>query len=303
MTEQTTLQALTRRRIALIAAYAVTVAAYAAAILLILVDLRYAVAVVNVATVFYLLVVRRMDKGYNLAFANASMQYGCGRCLQDVAVKTKARDALTHEQVARMGLLPTREAGGVAASMEMTGKLEGRSVKVCEAMLCYDLPAGSRQKVGLKNGVWMELELAGTAAHTVLVPKEAMDEAVCAAYYQAQGLHPFAKAPEGWAVFTENDLAAARLLRKSENLLHKLEKTQGSMILAVKENCLAAYTFPRSLSFTTPLMGQLTQEILEWDRLPELGWLAELALTLGRPAAKGGTAAALDAAQPASDAI
>ena len=52
MTEQTTLQALTRRRIALIAAYAVTVAAYAAAILLILVDLRYAVAVVNVATLF-----------------------------------------------------------------------------------------------------------------------------------------------------------------------------------------------------------------------------------------------------------
>ena len=76
MTEQTTLQALTRRRIALIAAYAVTVAAYAAAILLILVDLRYAVAVVNVATLFYLLVVRRMDKRYELAFANASEPLG-----------------------------------------------------------------------------------------------------------------------------------------------------------------------------------------------------------------------------------
>ena len=121
MTEQTTLQSLTRRRIALIAAYAVTVAAYAAAILLILVDLRYAVAVVNVATLFYLLVVRRMDKRYELAFANASMRYGCGHCLQDVAVKTKARDALSHAQVEQMSLLPTREAGGVATSgLEMT---------------------------------------------------------------------------------------------------------------------------------------------------------------------------------------
>ena len=168
MTEQTTLQALTRRRIALIAAYAVTVAAYAAAILLILVDLRYAVAVVNVATLFYLLVVRRMDKRYELAFANASMRYGCGHCLQDVAVKTKARDALSHAQVEQMSLLPTRKAGGVATSMEMTGRLDGRSVKACEAAFCYDLPAGSRQKIGLKNGVWMELELPGTAAHTVL---------------------------------------------------------------------------------------------------------------------------------------
>ena len=151
MTEQTTLQALTRRRIALIAAYAVTVAAYAAAILLILVDLRYAVAVVNVATLFYLLVVRRMDKRYELAFANASMRYGCGHCLQDVAVKTKARDALSHAQVEQMSLLPTREAGGVATSMEMTGRLDGRSVKVCEAAFCYDLPASSRQKIGLSG--------------------------------------------------------------------------------------------------------------------------------------------------------
>ena len=109
MTEQTTLQALTRRRIALIAAYAVTVAAYAAAILLILVDLRYAVAVVNVATLFYLLVVRRMDKRYELAFANASMRYGCGHCLQDVAVKTKARDATALSSVGNARPLYARQ--------------------------------------------------------------------------------------------------------------------------------------------------------------------------------------------------
>ena len=302
MTEQTTLQALTRRRIVLIAAYAVTVAAYAAAILLILVDLRYAVAVVNVATLFYLLVVRRMDKRYELAFANASMRYGCGHCLQDVAVKTKARDALSHAQVEQMSLLPTREAGGVASSMEMTGRLDGRSVKVCEAAFCYDLPAGSRQKIGLKNGVWMELELPGTAAHTVLVPETALDDAVCAEYYEGKGLHSFAKAPRGWAVFTENDLDAARLLRKSESLRQKLETSQSSMILAVKGSRLAAYSFPRSLSFTTPLLGQLTQEILEWDRLPELGWLAELSAMLGRHTAKNGQTVTLNAS-PVSDAI
>ena len=302
MTEQTTLQALTRRRIALIAAYAVTVAAYAAAILLILVDLHYAVAVVNVATLFYLLVVRRMDKRYELAFANASMRYGCGHCLQDVAVKTKARDALSHAQVEQMSLLPTREAGGVATSMEMTGRLDGQSVKVCEATFCYDLPTGSRQKIGLKNGVWMELELPGTTAHTVLVPETALDEAVCAGYYKGKGLHSFAKAPRGWAVFTENDFDAARLLRKSESLRQKLETSQSSMILAVKGSRLAAYSFPRSLSFTTPLLGQLTQDILEWDRLPELGWLAELSAVLGHHTAKSGQTVTLNAS-PVSDAI
>ena len=302
MTEQTTLQALTRRRIALIAAYAVTVAAYAAAILLILVDLRYAVAVVNVATLFYLLVVRRMDKSYELAFANANMRYSCGRCLQNVAVRTKARDALNHPQVDQMGLFPTRETGGVASSMEMTGCLDGRNVKVCEATFCYDLPAGSRQKVGLKNGVWMKLELPGSAAHTVLVPETALDEAVYTGYYESKGLHSFTKAPRGWTVFTENDLDAARLLRKSENLRQKLGTSQSSMILAVKGNHLAAYTFPRSLSFTTPLLGQLTQEILEWDRLPELDWLIELSTALGRHTTKNGQTVTMDVA-PSSDAI
>ena len=243
-----------------------------------------------------------MDKRYELAFANASMRYGCGHCLQDVAVKTKARDALSHAQVEQMSLLPTREAGGVATSMEMTGRLDGRSVKVCEAAFCYDLPASSRQKIGLKNGVWMELELPGTAAHTVLVPETALDEAVCAGYYEGKGLHSFATAPRGWAVFTENDLDAARLLRKSESLRQKLETSQSSMILAVKGNRLAAYSFPRSLSFTTPLLGQLTQEILEWDRLPELGWLAELSAMLGRHTAKNGQTVTLNAS-PVSDAI
>lgn len=173
-----------------------TVAAYAAAILLILVDLRYAVAVVNVATLFYLLVVRRMDKRYELAFANASMRYGCGHCLQDVAVKTKARDALSHAQAEQMSLLPTREAGGVATSMEMTGRLDGRSVKVCEAAFCYDLPAGSRQKIGLKNGVWMELELPGTAAPHRSGAETALDEALCApGTMREKGFSPLQRPP------------------------------------------------------------------------------------------------------------
>ena len=94
-----------------------------------------------------------------------------------------------------MSLLPTREAGGVATSMEMTGRLDGRSVKACEAAFCYDLPAGSRQKIGLKNGVWMELELPGTAAHTVLVPETALDEAVCAGTMREKGFTPLQSPP------------------------------------------------------------------------------------------------------------
>lgn len=154
-----------------------------------------------------------------------------------------------------MSLLPTREAGGVATSMEMTGRLDGRSVKVCEAAFCYDLPASSRQKIGLKNGVWMELELPGTAAHTVLVPETALDEAVCAGYYEGKGLHSFATAPRGWAVFTENDLDAARLLRKSESLRQKLETSQSSMILAVKGNRLAGLQLPPAPELHHPAAG------------------------------------------------
>ena len=95
-----------------------------------------------------------------------------------------------------MSLLPTREAGGVATSMEMTGRLDGQSVKVCEAAFCYDLPASSRQENWpRKTASGWSLSLPGTAAHTVLVPETALDEAVCAGYYEGKGLHSFAKPP------------------------------------------------------------------------------------------------------------
>ena len=74
------------------------------------------------------------------------------------------------------------------------------------------------------------------------------------------------------------------------------------MILAVKGSRLAAFSFPRSLSFAAPLLGQLPQELLEWDRLPELGWLAELSAMLGCLSAKNGQTVTLNAS-PVSDAI
>lgn len=79
--------------------------------------------------------------------------------------------------------------------MEMTGRLDGRSVKVCEAAFCYDLPASSRQKIGLKNGVWMELELPGTAAHTVLVPETALVRPCAPGTMREKGFTPLQGPP------------------------------------------------------------------------------------------------------------
>ena len=298
MTEDAALRALTRRRLGLLALYGLTVAAYGAAILLILVDLRAAVVVVNGATLFYILAVRRADRSYNLAFAQASLLWGCAREMQDVQVSLSDRRALRYPQVAASGLIPARVSGGVASALSMRARAGGISALVCETAICYNLNGTKRNKVALHNGVWVELGMQQTpASRVVLVPEAVMDGGICPDFYLGQGLHRLDGAPEGWAVFADDDIAAARLLRKGAAVLRKAEKNRAHLMLSVRENRLSAFLTPRSLSFSTPVLGQLTPELLEWDRLPELAWLLELArLWESMPREKGAAPAGTDAA-------
>lgn len=286
MAERETLQRLTQQRLVLLAMYGASVIAFGAAILLLLVDLRYAVAVVDAATLFYLLVVRRADHKYNLAFAQASLRFGCAKSLQEVEVRSKDRQALRYPQVAEEGLIPARPSGGVVSSMSLRAKVNQESLLVCEAAICYNLD-GTKHKIALHNGVWIRQDLGRTTpSRVVMIPTAVMDGGICPAFYLEQGLHSLEAAPKGWAVFTDDDLAAARLVRKSEAIRRKAEQSSAHLMLSVQKDHICGFLTPRSLSFRTPLLGKLTPEILEWDLLPELSWMMELARAWNGPAHK-----------------
>lgn len=286
MAERETLQRLTRQRLVLLAMYGAAVIAFGAAILLLLVDLRYAVAVVDAATLFYLLVVRRADHQYNLAFAQANLRFGSAKGLQEVEVRAKDRQALRYPQVAEEGLIPARPSGGVVSSLSMRAKANQESILVCEAAICYNLNR-TKHKVALHNGVWIRLDLGQTThSRVVMIPTAVMDGGICPAFYQEQGLHSLDAAPKGWAVFTDDDLAAARLVRKSEAIRRKAEQSAAHLMLSVRKDHICGFLTPRSLSFRTPLLGKLTPGILEWDLLPELSWMMDLARAWDRPAHK-----------------
>ncbi len=175
-----------RRRVVL-GAYAVTVAAYAAAVAMILVELGIAVWIVNLTTVFYILVVRALDKGYDRAFARANLTMSCGQRLNQLQIADKG--GLTREDVRAGGLFPLRREGKeLVCGMDVQGRAGDVRVRICE-LTAYCEISGEKKKLALLNGLWMEARLPGsTGLHLTLVQHGALDPDTAAAFYAGQGL-------------------------------------------------------------------------------------------------------------------
>lgn len=273
---------LTARRRVLLAAYVLTVAAYAAAVAcIILVSLTAAVWIVNVTTVFYIAVVRTLDRRYNRAFARANLTMSCGRLLDDV--QTADQGALTREDMRARGLFPIPEQGkGLVCGMSVTGRQGAARVQVCELTVYCDM-TGEKKKLSLLNGLWMELGLpADSGLRLTLVQHGVLETEIIAAFYAKQGLErlPILENDlrEGFTLYGDEASArmAARFVRRCAPLVRQAEKGGGRLLLSLRGDMLCAFLTGRSLTFSTPIRGKLTPEIVGWDRLPELKLLLDL---------------------------
>lgn len=275
---------LTARRRVLLAAYVLTVAAYGAAVAcMALVSLTAAVWIVNVTTVFYILVVRTLDRRYNRAFARANLTMSCGRLLKEV--RTADKGTLTREDMRARGLFPVPEQGkGLVCGLSVAGRDGAAQVQVCELTVYCDM-TGEKKKLGLLNGLWMELCLpADTGLRLTLVQHNMLETETIAPFYAKQGLDrlPILEdgLREGFTLYGDgaSAKAAARFVRRCVPLVRQSEKGGGRLLLSLRGDMLCAFLTGRGLTFSTPIRGKLTPEIVGWDRLPEL----KLLLDLGR---------------------
>lgn len=280
--EQTALNKLAARRRVVLVLYAATVAAYAAAVALILVDLGAAVWVVNITTAVYLLVVRTLDKRYDRAFARSSLTMSCQRRLSPFQVEDKG--ALTREDVQAGGLFPIRAEGkGLVCGMGAEGQAGESGVRLCE-LTAYCEMAGEKRRLALLSGLWMEARLAGDAGmRLTLVQHGALDPDTAAAFYAGQGLSrlPLGEGDlrDGFTLYGDEAgaKAAARFARQCVPLARQAAKAGCKLMLSLRGRSIHVFLTGRSLVFRTPIRGRLTPEIVGWDRLPELSLLLDLA--------------------------
>ena len=274
-----------RRRVVL-GAYAVTVAAYAAAVAMILVELGIAVWIVNLTTVFYILVVRALDKGYDRAFARANLTMSCGQRLNQLQIADKG--GLTREDVRAGGLFPLRREGKeLVWGMDVQGRGGDVRVRICE-LTAYCEIFGEKEKLALLNGLWMEARLPGsTGLHLTLVQHGALDPDTAAAFYAGQGLTrlPLGEGAlrDGFTLYGDEAgaKAAARFARRCVPLAQQAGRAGHKLVLSLHGDAVHVFLSGRSLTFRTPIRGRLTPEIVGWDRLPELSLLLTLAKESG----------------------
>lgn len=280
--ERTVLRSLSMRRMVLLAAYAVTVAAYLTAIVWVLFDLTISLWIVNFTTIFYFFVVRTLDCRYNRAFAKANLAWGCGNQMSEPQILDKG--TVTRAELAQQGLLPTKEDGsGVVCGLTITGQSAGMCFRASELTSYYNLPAGAPHKVGLLNGVWLEAELPQDSGLCLaLVAKNVIDPTRCPAFYLQQGLHQLPILEESlqseYLLFSDNDGARAsgRFQRQCRQLAAQANKSGSQLLISIHGRHICAFLSRRSLVRSIPIQESVTEEILQWNPLPELSLLLEL---------------------------
>lgn len=273
---------LTLHRRVVLGGCALTVAAYLAAAAFLLSDLTIAVWIVNITTLFYILVVRTLDKRYDRAFARASLTMSCAPRLSGFRVAD--RGALTREDIRSAGLFPIRRDGReLVCGVSIEGRAEDIQIRACE-LTAYCEMAGEKRKLGLLTGLWMEARLPGDiGARLTLAQHGALDPDTAASFYAAQDLERLPLLEDAlrdhFTLYADGAGAkmAARFAHRCVPLARQAAKAGCKLLLCLRGDAIHVFLLGRSLTFRTPIRGRLTPEIVGWDRFPELSLLLDLA--------------------------
>lgn len=261
------------------AGYGCVIVMYIFSILMLLKDIRISVILVNVTTVFYFVVMKGLDKKYNRDFAGTSMKILCEKQMDEVTVSRKG--TITSSYLSEKGLFPVRtEGGGTACGLSVTGKRKGRKTELCDLTVCYNRASSTnKQKVGLMTGVWMELEKKEKAdKRLVLIQKEAFEAHFSPSFYEQQGLRRIlcsnCRLEKDYYLFADagtKEAEAEAFVRKCRKLMDRTQKEECRLMIQDTGNSICIFLENKNLIFDTPIRGKLTEPMVLWDRIPELG--------------------------------
>lgn len=246
------------------------------------VDRRLTLAVLGVNALFYLLAARPRAKAYQRACIQGSIRLTLSRYLADAAYASPALDPSDIQNVhlaAEDGSLTQKEGG--------RGLWQGHGVRVCEVVLGNSFYRDARHRAAeFLAGTWVQVELGrDTGLDCRLISRKLMNPLSRAAYFARHGgLHevedglppPLA---EGWLV-----MAGETDALPSDHVLKHVKKlasyTPAPMALAVTDGTLSVFLRQRLLWRKVSARQAPTRDWLEFDLLPELGYILEIARRL-----------------------
>ena len=279
-------QQLKKRRYFLYAGYITVIASYAAGLYLLFIDLGKAVIIFNFATLLYFFGVRTMDRNYGRRFVTANLSLVYSSILGKISILKRGN--ITGQSLASRKLVPAREKGGAACSSLLEGQMGKSKVTGCDVTICFDRTSDeSRHKVGLLNGIWVETEKPESRTQTfLLIPKLFLKKGIEREFYLDQGLKEFTLAnrtlDNSYMLFGSEDSAqkdADLFVRQYKSIVMALsEKDHAVAAIRQDSQGICAFFPDQSLSFPVPLRGELSEEVISWNRTPQVTALLRCAV-------------------------
>ena len=249
------------------------------------IDRRATLAVLGVNLLVYLLAARPRAKAYRKDCIQASIRLTLGRCLEKAAY---ASPALDPADIRGPRLVASDDSPRALTQKEGgRGLWQGRAVKVGEVILANSFyPDARRQSAEYLTGTWVRVELArDTGLDCRLIRRDLMDPRSRAAYFGRHGdLHPTPQElppwlAEDWVLITgrEDSLPPGHVLKQLKKLA---EYTPTPMAMAVTGNILSVFLHQRLLWRNVSVRQAPSEQWLNFDLLPELGYILEIARQL-----------------------
>ncbi|MCD8084244.1 MAG: hypothetical protein LUE86_12260 [Clostridiales bacterium] len=261
-----------------------------AALLLVSVDFRLTLIIFAAAILCQLLPVRSLKKRYVSAVTQANLEQTVCRYLDAGPATEAANERLTAATLREAGLMPFREGKNMPLlRWEVSGQRNGYAITLCDATLTQDYGLGGdgKNRMHFNSGVWAHITLPQDCGKRFLLYDDAvMPTAIRTDFFAGQpSLEAVRVAePELGEYVTLYRPAGQYENDPPDSLLRSLRRlvkyTPGYVALGVRGDQLDVFIHGRFLAESVSILRKPTKELLDFNPLPELSYLIDLAGSL-----------------------
>lgn len=244
-------------------------------------------AMLAIAVLFHLFVLRPKQKAYADAFSRANLRQTVCKKLGTDTILEKAHQNITEETMEQARLMPGgSEKSAPLFRWEVSGTIKGIPVTLCDATIpqSFRLAEKGKPRVHFNAGVWAHITLPSDSGTHFRLLDETLPFRLRSVWSTSQRALAMKT-----LLLEDSDLKTHCVLYRPmgteqqpsysfcKSLKALMKYTPGYVAVSVHGSSMDVFIRGRFLTRTLPLTQKPTQQLLEFDPFPELSYLADLA--------------------------
>lgn len=256
------------------------------ALILVFLQRALVLPVLGAAVLFHLFLLRPCQKQYTNSVTRANLMQTVCRTLGSDGPAQKGGTLITSDTIANSGLMPCGDENSQPLlCWEIQGKKKDMTLTLCDATIPqnFHLVEKGKKRVHFNAGVWIHLDLpTDTQLHFKLIDETAVPTPIRMEYFSQK--HTFETASVGdpdlgkrFVFYRPRDSRqqpSPALLKKLRALM---EYTPGYVALGINGSRMDVFIRGRFLARAVSASTRPSQALLDFDPLPELAYVVELA--------------------------